>query len=183
MNGQIELSSYDLIVINNSGGKDSLCSIFEICRLAKDQNFPLSQIHLSHQILDGVEWEGVLEVVQEQATYFGLECHFSQRRKRNGDPEKFLEYVERRKKWPSNKQRWCTSDFKRGPGARVVTKLTSGMKNCKILYVFGFRAQESPARSKKEALVINKMLTTQSRLVHDFLPIHSWDLKQVWETI
>jgi len=179
----MDLTQYDLIIINSSAGKDSLCAIYEICRMAKAQGFANDKIVVSHQDLGESEWKGTKELAQTQAELFDLPIYYAKRRNKAGFNETLLEYVERRGKWPSQKQRYCTSDFKRGPGNRVVTKLTKGKKFCKVLYVFGFRKQESPARSKKEVLVRNKQLTTKTRIVDDYLPIHDWDLNRVWQTI
>lgn len=179
----MELNTYDLIIINSSGGKDSLCAIWEVCRLAEEQGFDKSKIVVSHQDLGDMEWPGTKDLVQKQCKHFGLPLYVTTRRNAFGREETLLEYVERRGKWPSNKQRYCTSDFKRGPGSRVVTRLTAEMKSCRVLYVFGFRREESPARSKKEALCINKRLSTKKRIVHEWLPIHDWKTTQVWRVI
>lgn len=178
----MNLWSYDLVVINSSAGKDSLVSIFAVCKLAQKQGYPISKIVVSHQDLGAVEWVGTKELAEKQAGLFGLKIFFSKRRNKDGYEETFLEYVKRRGKWPSNKQRWCTSDFKRAPGGRVVRALAPN-KSCKVLHVFGFRKDESPARSKRRKLSINKELTTKSRLVHDWLPIHDWSLERVWNVI
>lgn len=179
----MNLRSYDLIIINSSAGKDSLCAIYEICRMADEQGICGNRIVVSHQDLGEAEWQGTKELAKKQAQEFGLQIYYSKRRNKAGDNETLLEYVARRGKWPSGDKRYCTSDFKRGPGATVVTKLTKGKGNCKVLYVFGFRKEESPARSKKEVLVRNTNLTTKTRIVDDYLPIHDWDLKRVWQTI
>lgn len=179
----MDLHEYDIVIINSSGGKDSLCALWEVCNIAIKQDYDLAHIVVSHQDLGEAEWPGTKELVIEQANLFGLETLISKRRDQTGYEETLLEYAERRGKWPSSKQRWCTSDFKRGPGARVVTARTKGMSSVKVLYVFGFRKDESPARSKKEVLKVNKQLTTKKRVVHDWLPIHNWTTKKVWETI
>jgi len=179
----IDLHQYDLIIINSSAGKDSLCSIFEICSIAARQNYSKKNIVVSHQDLGEMEWKGTRELAIKQAHLFGLRIYISKRRDKNGYEEDLLEYVERRAKWPSSAQRYCTSDFKRGPGARVVTMLTKSMGICKVLYVFGFRKEESPARSKKLVLAPNKMLTTKRRTVDDYLPIHTWKVDRVWRVI
>lgn len=179
----MNLHQYNLIIINSSAGKDSLCCVFEICRMADLQGYDRSKIVVSHQDLGHVEWSGTKELCKKQADLFGLDIHYSKQRNMAGKEETLLEYVEKRGMWPSNKTRYCTSDFKRGPGGRVVTKLSKDLGPCKILYVFGFRAEESPARSKKEVLSINKKLTTKTRLVHDYNPILDWKLDQVWSTI
>ena len=179
----VNLHDYDLVCVTNSSGKDSIVSLWEIVRMAKEQNYPLSQIIISHQDLGEAEWPGVPELIKQQAQFFGLEYHISKRVDKTGYEESLLEYVKRRGKWPSNKQRWCTSDFKRGPGNRVVRQLSNQLGAKRVLQTFGFRKQESPARSKRPTMSVNKLLTTKSRVVHDFLPVHDWDSDRVWQVI
>lgn len=57
------------------------------------------------------------------------------------------------------------------------------MGECSVLYVFGFRREESPARSKKIELKPNLQLTTKRRKVDDWLPILDCKVTKVWETI
>lgn len=179
----MNLHNYNLIIINSSGGKDSVCSVYEIWRMAKEQNYDLKNIVVSHQDLGEAEWNGTKELVQKKSDMFGFKTYYSKRKNFEGYEETFLEYVERRGKWPSSAQRWCTSDFKRAVGSRVVTKLTKPLGKCNVLYVFGFRKEESPARKKKEVLSLNKKLTTKKRIVHDYFPIHNWDTDKVWSVI
>jgi 3'-phosphoadenosine 5'-phosphosulfate sulfotransferase (PAPS reductase)/FAD synthetase len=179
----MDLHKYDLIIVNSSGGKDSLAAILQIVLMAEEQDYDKDKIVISHQDLGDMEWPGTKELVQKQADHFGLEAYYSKRKDKNGKEETLLEYVERRGKWPSNKQRYCTSDFKRGPGARIVTQLTKGCGVCSVLYVFGFRAEESPARAKKDEYKFNDKLSSLNRSVYDYLPIHDWSEKKVWEMI
>src|SRR5690606_27892225 len=124
------------------------------------------------------------ELAEQQALYFGFNFIVSRRRTKEGVEETLLDYARRRKKWPSNKQRWCTSDFKRGPGGTVVTYITKGIKvNQKVLYVFGFRSQESPARAKKQVLKLNTNLSTKKREVWEYCPILDWTIDFVWGVI
>lgn len=178
----MNLFDYEKVIINSSGGKDSLAAIYEVCRIANEISYPLKNIIISHQDLGEMEWKGTKELVKKQADLFGLEVYFSKRRDKNGKEETLLEYVQRRGKWPSQEQRYCTSDFKRGPGGRVLTQVCKGIKG-NILYVFGFRAQESPSRKKKQVLAINKVQTNKSRIVYDWLPIHDWSTEKVWKVI
>jgi len=179
----MNLHEYNIIIINSSAGKDSLCAIHEVCRLADEQEYSKNSIVVSHQDLDEMEWEGTKELAIKQAEHYGLQFVQTKRRNAAGQEETLLEYAERRGKWPSNKQRWCTSDFKRGPGGRVVTAFTKDLDKCRVLYVFGFRKDESPARAKKEVLKINTNLTSKKRTVHEWLPIHDWSIGRVWKTI
>jgi 3'-phosphoadenosine 5'-phosphosulfate sulfotransferase (PAPS reductase)/FAD synthetase len=179
----INLNDYDFVIVNSSGGKDSLAALWEIDRIAKMQDYPASKVVVSHQDLGESEWKGTKELAKEQADLFGYDFKVSKRRREGKYDDTLLEYAERRGKWPSNAQRWCTSDFKRGPGARVVTALTKGMAKSKVLYVFGFRADESPARKKKKIFEVNTETTTKTRTVHNFLPIHNWTEERVWKVI
>lgn len=196
----INLHEYDQVIINSSGGKDSVCAQWEVCRLAMEQGYPYEQIIVSHQDLGKAEWGGVRGLVYEQCEQLGVsQVVVVRQRNKDGNNEELLEYVERRGKWPSSNTRYCTSDFKRGPGARVVTAQTKNLVHlptpvasryttadglkCRVLYVFGFRAQESPARKKRKVLAHNKRLSTKTREVHDWLPIHGWSTKDVWDTI
>lgn len=180
----IDLNAYDLIIVNSSGGKDSICALWKVVKEAEIQGFDKDKIVVSHQDLGEAEWAGTYDLVKAQSAALGIKQTIKSKRvDRYGHEESFLEYVERRGAWPSNKQRWCTSDFKRGPGARVVTALTKGLGECKVLYVFGFRSEESPARAKKETLKLNKRITTKKRTVHEWLPIHDWSTAKVWSVI
>ena len=65
----MNLHEYDLIVINSSAGKDSLCSIYEICRMADEQRYNRNQIIVSHQDLGSMEWKGTRKLAEKQAFY------------------------------------------------------------------------------------------------------------------
>jgi len=153
-------------------------------KIADQQNLPRERIVVSHQILDDVEWPGTTELAEEQAAHYELKFITSRHRNMRGENPSLLDYVERRGKWPSSTTRYCTSDFKRGPGRRVLTAL-SRERPGRILSVFGFRAEESPSRSKKEVLSLNAGASTKSdlRKVWDWLPIHHWKEREVWEDI
>lgn len=179
----VNLHDFDIVIVNSSGGKDSVVALWQMVQMADAQGYDRKRIHVSHQDLGESEWRGVTELVHEQAAMFGLQVHVTRRRTQDGEDETLLQYAERRGKWPSSAQRWCTSDFKRAPGARTVTTLTKEFKKSKVLQVFGFRADESAARSKRPVLSVNQMLTTGKRTVIDYLPVHDWNVDRVWSTI
>lgn len=176
------LAGFRWIVVNSSGGKDSQAALHTVVQACEKQNIPLERVVVSHQDLGESEWPGTQDLVHKQAAHYGLRVIVSRRRDKDGKEESLLEYVQRRKKWPSSTTRFCTSDFKRGPGARVITALykeSPGM----MLQVYGFRADESPFRAKKLSWEINKVCSTKSRTVYDWLPIHHWSEEDVWRTI
>ena len=175
------LTDFDALVVNTSGGKDSQAMTDHVCNLADQRRFPRERIVLVHADLGKIEWDGTKELIQEHAEHYGLRLIIV---KRN---ETLLDYARRRGQWPDSARRWCTSDFKRGPGARAITQVVKELKlgrRAKIINCFGFRAQESPARAKREPWSLNKRLTTKTtKEVHDWLPIHTWLEDQVWATI
>lgn len=182
-NQDLHLADYDLIIVNSSAGKDSQCALFEIVRQAKEQGYDLSKIHVSHQDLGRMEWEGTHQLMRRQSIALGISednIHVTRYRNRDGEELDLLDYVEKRQNWPSSSARFCTSEFKRSPGARVVTKLS---KEGNVLYVFGFRAQESPARAKKSRLSVNNRISSKKRTVWEYNPILDWDVERVWSCI
>jgi 3'-phosphoadenosine 5'-phosphosulfate sulfotransferase (PAPS reductase)/FAD synthetase len=189
-----DLTGYDWILVNSSAGKDSQTALRQVVLEADRQGVSRDRIVVAHQDLgqtvngNDYEWRGVLDLAREQAEFYGLRFVVTARRQADGSSDDILSYVRRRGAWPSNTVRFCTSEFKRSPGARVVTMLdrevrTSRAQHVRILVVFGFRAQESTARSKRAPFEVAARMTTKSRTVHNWLPIHSWTADQVWADI
>src|SRR5215813_10529461 len=162
----VNLKSFRWIVVNSSAGKDSQASLTEVIRQADLQGYPRSQIVVSHQCLGQSEWTGTLELARQQAQFYGLRFETSKYRNIAKQELTLLEHVEKRGMWPDANNRYCTSDFKRGPGYRIARALYREAKG-DILYVKGFRAEESPARAKRAPFAINPDLTNNSRTVYE----------------
>lgn len=172
----MDLTAYDLILLNTSGGKDSSVMAWKVTKMAEIQGVK-ERLALAHATFRE-EWEGTVDVVKLQAAQLGLPFHVVER------GEDLLDYVRRRKKWPSNKQRYCTSDFKRDPIGKLITKLAPGIeRKMRVLNVMGIRSDESPARAKKKPFVTNNRRTNGRRHVDDWLPIFEMKLPEVWATI
>lgn len=155
-----------LFVVSHSGGKDSQAMFHHLVSLV-----PREQIIVVHALLPGVEWEGVEEHVR--ATTLGVPVITTQARRT------LLEMIEQRGMFPSPSQRQCTSDLKRGPIERAVR--ATGHKL--IVNCMGMRAQESSSRAKLETFKFSERNSKAGREVYDWLPIHDWDVSQVWATI
>jgi 3'-phosphoadenosine 5'-phosphosulfate sulfotransferase (PAPS reductase)/FAD synthetase len=177
-----DLSSFDWVCVNSSGGKDSQTALRQVVKACDDAGVPRDRIVVSHQDLGRMEWKGTKELVFLQAAHYGLRVEVSTYRNKDGEALTLLDYVRQRRMWPSSTTRFCTSEFKRGPGGRVLTKLAKERPG-KILNVYGFRAEESPARAKKPTFVRNARFSSGSKDVWDWLPIHDWTLRQVWDDI
>lgn len=176
------LTQWRWIVINSSGGKDSQTALREVYHLCCVDGVDLKRLVISHQCLGEQEWPGTLDLVREHAEHYGLRLEVSSYRDRDGVEGSLLDYVRKRRMWPSSQQRFCTSEFKRGPGGRVLVKLYRESPG-RLLNVYGFRADESPARAKKPVFIRNARFSTLSREVWDWLPIHNWTLPGVWNDI
>lgn len=182
VNSVFPLAQWRWIVVNSSGGKDSQVALHMVVSQCDAAGYPRSQIVVSHQDLGRMEWAGTRELAQQQAEHYGLRFIVSKRRNAAGEEIELLEQVRRRGKWPDNKNRYCTSDFKRGPGGRVITALSREAPG-NILQVFGFRAAESPARKKKLVFSREDRLCTKNREVWNWLPIHHFTTQEVWHVI
>lgn len=172
----MDLTAYDLVLLNTSGGKDSSVMAWNVTKMAEAQGVK-DRLVLGHATFRE-EWEGTIEVVKLQAEQLGLPFHVVTR------GEGLLDYVRRRRMWPSSQARYCTSDFKRAPIDKLITKLAPGLeRRVKVLNVMGLRAQESPARAKKVAFKVNERRTNGRRHVDDWLPILPMKIDEVWATI
>lgn len=88
--------------------------------------------------------------------------------------------------WPTQDQRWCTSEFKRGPIQRSYKMLAdewrkrTGTKSKPlILEAQGLRAEESPQRAKELQLHPHK----EKKNVHVWLPLKWWWADEVCKRI
>lgn len=183
----MNLRDYDIILINSSAGKDSQAMLDVVHEMAVEQGVQ-TRIVVVHADLGRVEWAGTWELAERQARHYGRE--FIKVARTQND---LLQHVEARGKWPSNKQRYCTSDHKRGPIRTVMTRLVSRLRiaspsllegcRVRILNCMGMRAQESPKRAKMLPFAVDESASNGKRIVSNWLPLHSWTVDQVWERI
>lgn len=198
---RLDLTGYDRIVANDSGGKDSHCATRRVCTLAAEQGV-LDRVVIQYNKLGSrVTWPGTAalgqhlvdqfgdrpgceELVGSHAAHYGVRFAVTAR-----DGLDLLDDIERRGKFPDAARRWCTSDFKRAPGQKLLTAETRDLaldRQARILYVFGFRAQESEGRRRKVAqpLTLNATASNKTmREVWDWYPIHDWTTEDVWDDI
>ncbi|GIL25477.1 tRNA lysidine(34) synthetase [Actinocatenispora comari] len=143
----VDLTAYDVILINSSGGKDSQTLLHHIATQAHQQAVA-DRVTVLHCALWHVEWPDTAELAQSQAEYYGL--RYEQRRRDQGP---LLDQVRRRGKWPSAAARYCTSDQKRGPARKLITQLVTELgplgRPAQVLNCLGLRAvspvQPAPA--------------------------------------
>lgn len=112
----IDLTPYDWIILNISGGKDSQTMLRQVVLQAREQEIPMTRLVCAHQELGTMEWKGTYELAEAHARHYGLSFMTAKYRNKDKQEIELLDYVEQRGMWPSNAQRYCTSEFKRGPG-------------------------------------------------------------------
>lgn len=90
--------------------------------------------------------------------------------------------------WPSMTNRWCTSHHKGNQVNTLLTRLANEKRaqrgklpRVRILNCMGMRAAESSKRAKLKPFKLDANNTNGRRIVHTWLPIHSWTQEQVWQ--
>lgn len=177
-----DLTTFDLIVVNTSAGKDSQAMMDFVVERARESRV-MDRVVAVHADLGRVEWPGTVELAAEHAAHYGLPFH--QMARPQGD---LLAHVEARGMWPSSTTRYCTSDHKRGQIRKVMTRLVSELdldRPARVLNCMGFRREESPARAKKQGFRLDESASGKGtvRQVWEWLPILEWTVDDVWARI
>lgn len=159
-----------LFFCNHSGGKDSQ-AMFAYLRTI----VPKDQLIVIHAHLPEVEWEGTTDHIEKYL--YGHRFEVCQATKT------FFDMVEHRQMWPSSSTRQCTSDLKRSPLEKLIRKISQELGNGLIVNCMGMRAQESPARAKKETFKYSERNSAAGRQWYEWLPIHDWLEEKVFYSI
>jgi 3'-phosphoadenosine 5'-phosphosulfate sulfotransferase (PAPS reductase)/FAD synthetase len=189
--GAFDLTAYDILVANISGGKDSQTMLRKVVRLATLQGV-LDRVIAVHCDLGRVEWDGTLELAKAHAALYGI--RFIVVARPQGDLlDHAIERAERGKPaFPGFKTRWCTSDHKTSQVYKVMTALVDELNRSrpltkrpvKILNILGNRAEESAEREAQLPFAWNKYASNQTkRHVWNWLPIHDMLETEVWADI
>ncbi len=179
LQGQVDLTSYHWIVVNSSAGKDSQAMLGAVVREARSQGVDLGRVVVVHADLGRVEWEGTKELARAQAQRYGLRFEVVHR------DQDLLDQIVERGMFPDSQNRYCTSDQKTAQVHKLFTRLAreTGGKGVRILSCLGIRAQESPARAKKNPFETEKKPSNKTKTVHRWLLIFHWTVEDVWNEI
>jgi len=179
-----DLASYDVLLVNSSGGKDSQAMLDHVHHLAVAAGVA-GRIVVVHCDLGRVEWEGTRDLAERQAAHYGHRVEVVRRTQND-----LLDQIAARGMFPSSTTRYCTSDQKRGPVRVLMTRLasewraSSGLaRPCRILNCMGLRADESSARASKATYEPDAAASNGKRQVDTWLPIHAWTVDDVWARI
>ncbi|MGW1275573.1 phosphoadenosine phosphosulfate reductase domain-containing protein [Streptomyces tsukubensis] len=200
------LRAADWILLNSSGGKDSQAMASHICALAAKLGL-LHRVVIVHADLGTIEWEGTRALAQEQARRLGV--RFEVVRAEGGDllARTLARFVKLKAKaeqtardegrdpatakaapaFPSASARWCTSDLKRGPIRKLITRLVAELgdlgRPARILNCLGQRAAESAPRARLATVEIDRPASNSRRHITTWRPIHGWTDAMVWKEI
>lgn len=167
---QTLISQGATFVVNHSGGKDSQAMFIYLSSIV-----PKAQLLVVHAVLPEVEWDGVEEHVM--ATVGDVPVLTCRSRRT------LLQMIEERGMFPSPSQRQCTSDLKRGPIERTIRQYSKATGKLLFVNCMGMRAQESSSRSKLQTFKLNEGNSKAGRAWYDWLPIHAWDVAEVFAAI
>jgi 3'-phosphoadenosine 5'-phosphosulfate sulfotransferase (PAPS reductase)/FAD synthetase len=203
MSGQIELvsardvhgpdpvpdlaSAHRIIIISNSGGKDSIAAMDEAVRLA-DKVGVRDRIVVLHIDLGRtprnhtVEWPGTVDLARRQAAHHGLPFKV----RRMAKWPSLFHRIRARGQFPHLMTRFCTSE-KRGVAHRFMTEQVNALgvtgRPARIVHVMGFRAEESRARARRPAVEIDRRVSNGRRTVTQWYPVLRWSTAEVWQRI
>lgn len=191
-----DLASYDVILVNISGGKDSQAALDETVRAADAAGARDRIVTVFCDLGDEDEWPGTRELAAEHAAHYGglrheVVCREVITAGGQRVQQSLSEHIEERGMWPDAARRYCTSDLKRAPVHRLLTRLAAEKRaagitgrRVRILNVLGLRAQESAKRALMAPFSRDERATNQTvRLVDEWLPVHDWTAGQVWARI
>lgn len=184
-----DLASYDILLANISGGKDSQEMLRKLVALAEEAGVRDRIVCVFADLGDKDEWEGTEDIARYHAAFYGLRFIKVVKGETKGEPVTLLEHIERRGMWPDQQNRYCTSDMKRDPISTVFTRLVKEVSPfgsggpVRILNCQGMRAQESPKRAMMVPFHFDKRASNGKRHVDIWLPIHELTEAQIWEGI
>ena len=153
------------LLINCSGGKDSIAMLAWICENYPDVPKTVIFADTGWEHPDAEEW------TRNMTARFGLELQVTR-----SSTKTFLSMSEKRGMFPGMQTRQCTSDLKQGP---IMTWMRRNIQDTTIINCLGFRSEESAGRSKVPRLVRNKRETNSKRTVWNWCPIKDWTEAQV----
>lgn len=182
----MDLRQYDWIVVNTSGGKDSITIMRHIVALATIQGV-LDRVMSVHCDLKAAEWYGTKELAKAHADYYGIK--FVVVTRPQGD---LIQDIRHRGKFPARGSRYCTSHHKRGQVLKLFTfparktRTEKYKQKVRILNVMGHRHDESCDR--EQLLPFNPnwkpgQISNSLRQVDYWYPIHHWKVEQTWADI
>lgn len=206
-----DLTSYDLVLVMWSGGKDSLACILHLL----EQGVPKSKIELWHHDIDGgspfMDWPCTPSYCGSIAKHLSVPLYHSWRMGgflremlRNGTPTAPTVFERpdgsfgekggkgmpgTRQKFPQVSAdlsvRWCSAYLKIDV-ASIAIKNQERFNGIRTLFVTGERAEESSARSRYRVFEPHRTDARAGKFrrhVDHWRAVHAWNEQQVWDIV
>lgn len=198
--GAPDLSAYDLLAPQLSGGKDSAVMMAVFMDAARDAGVAdrVISYHSSLGILEwpsvlfgGIRYPGVSELAALQSAAFGVPAdrHLEVTRTMAAPggsrmPHSLLTEIAAYGRFPRRGSPYCRKSAKEGVVSSAWTPLVTRMKRdlgrpVRILKVMGLRSDESPDRSKR--VPFRTVQVNGARVVDEWLPVKDWSTAAVRE--
>lgn len=205
----IDIDSYDHVIVCLSGGKDSIACLCHLIDIGVD----LNKVELWHHDVDGregsslMDWPFMRSYVQKFAEHFQLKIYFSwleggfegEMLKNNAfskphhvqTPDGLVVLPRKAKstgtrlKFPqqsaSLQTRWCSSALKIDVARRALNA-QERFHSKKTLFITGERRQESANRARYNQLEPH-ICSSSKKVVDSWRPVLEWDESQVWDAL
>jgi 3'-phosphoadenosine 5'-phosphosulfate sulfotransferase (PAPS reductase)/FAD synthetase len=171
------------LILSVSGGKDSDAMSHHLLEKRQREDWP-GDVVMVHADLGRAEWSITPEYVEGFARRKGVDLHIVRWTAGDLIDRIWQRYYKdpSRPCWPSSAMRYCTSDLKRGPISKWIRNT---YPTGEVICAMGLRADESPARKRREEFCERKDCTapTKGRYTYDWLPIQQWSDDDVWACI
>jgi 3'-phosphoadenosine 5'-phosphosulfate sulfotransferase (PAPS reductase)/FAD synthetase len=175
----------DVVVVGDSGGKDSGVLVHEVCTQAAKAG-ALHKVRVLHCDLGRtpsghlIEWPGAEDVARRHAALYDVPFVVRRSKRWPSLWDRILDHGN----WPGYFARFCTSDTKTAVGRDYVDELADGLRLGRPIragYAMGMRAEESRARAAKPVIERHRMTAKTLRFVTTWLPVHHLKTDQVWK--
>lgn len=166
-----EVVEAQVIFVNHSGGKDSQAMLADLV----NRGFK-GKLVVVHSDLGEMEWEPMHDFITSIS--FGLPVTVV--KPKMG----FFELCRKYSRLPSGNARFCTDQLKTKPIGAWIRDYCEKNAITRAINAIGIRAEESPARAKKESFKLSKLsLIKKDLIVHEWYPIFDMKLTEVWSII
>lgn len=180
------------LVVNTSGGKDSDAMLTEIWSWVHRHHISSDRIYVITADLERNEWSFTLPHIQRFTQSLTGKQVLVVRRPQGDVLQMWEDRYHRLQEqgrtttpfWSSASQRYCTSGAKRAQIDKAIIQLFP--EDYTVINCIGLRAEESLRRSRAKPLTYKKRsptAPTRNRHVYNWLPIHGWSLRDVWQTL
>ncbi|MEV7177850.1 phosphoadenosine phosphosulfate reductase [Kitasatospora sp. NPDC093679] len=194
-----DLTQYDIITVNLSGGKDGLIALHLVMEEARRQGVA-DRVWTFHATLGLLEWPSVhfdgrafpsvSQLAAQQSTAFGVAAgqHLERSKTTKGPdgverPQSLLAYTAAYGRFMRLGTRYCTKSFKEQQEEAAFTPVITGLRAVlgrpvRRLKVLGTRGDESRDRAARPAY--RNVLANSVRHTDEWLPAKEWTTEAVW---